>query len=304
MKKSASILFLLLIISNIVIAQGFYISASLGNAFASGGSISNIYGYPNSGNIDFGNNNTIINSYDVKKASYSAGIQSNIALGYMLNEHIGFELCLTNGLSPKQYTSRATGEYIDSYFVNRTFKQNAISPVYLTPSLFFQNNFNKINVYGKVGIVLPLSRNLNLEETDSFGVVSGFLNHAIYNQYIMKTNFSLGFSSTIGVSYVINNQLNVYGEISFMSLTLFVSELDNASYMQDGQSYSASPPISFGFTGKNVNPSTQTGTQITEGIPFSNIGLNIGLSYSFSKHFPKESKTKSNYFTRPGTSKF
>ena len=182
MKKSASLLFLLLIISYHVIGQGFYISAGLGNAFVSGGSIANIYGYPNSGNIDFGTNNTIINSYDVKKVSYAAGIQSNIALGYMLNEHIGFELSITNGLIPKKYTSRATGEYIDSYYVNRTFTQNAINPVYLTPSIFFQNTFNKINVYGKVGIVLPLSRNLNLEETDSFGVVSGFLNHAIYNQ--------------------------------------------------------------------------------------------------------------------------
>ena len=287
MKKLFITAFALLACQAFSIAQGGYLRAGLGYAFSHAGGIYDLYGNPISGTINYDNNGTTYASYNVKKASFSAGMYADIAGGFMFNEHIGIDFALASGFLPQKYTYTGTNASISSDLGNTTVSQNAETPLLFTPSIVLQTGSEQAQIYTRVGLTLPLSARIKYEETDVFSGTGPYTNMPGETDNIgveYKTSFSVGFSGAIGLRYKIGSQVSIYGELSMLSMSLYIKELNYTSVLINGSAASNTPVIPFGTSGSNVNPNTGTGTQITQDVPFSNVGFHAGIYYSFYRH--------------------
>jgi hypothetical protein len=280
-------------------AQGWYFTGGLGYAFQHGGGTTDIFGNPYSGSINYSNNGATYLNYSMDKASFSTGLMGKIAFGYMATEHIGFELGATLALAPTKYTLNTTNENLTgNYFVNSAKVQSASSFMLLTPSVILQENYKKFNFYTKFGIAIPVGVSILYQQTDNAidsGYYTGLPNEIDYYAYNYKTSFSVGFCGTIGAAYRIADNFSIYGECSLLSMTMYLSEIDNTDFQVNGQSGTTDSSYKFGFNGNNVTPSASRTGLMSRDIPFSNVSINFGIHYLFSKSDGRRTTSHTRY---------
>src|ERR1017187_6335722 len=106
MKKILLLAFVISLLGNTANAQ-FYFRAGDGYAFPQAGGTKSEIGFYNGSVINTSYPGIGSSSYNiaftVKEASFSAGYQSYIGLGYMLNPHIGLQLDANIGISNRKF---------------------------------------------------------------------------------------------------------------------------------------------------------------------------------------------------------
>lgn len=264
----------------------WYANLGLGYAFPHAGQVFSFLGYPYSGNATYTNNGTAFASFSNKKASLSTGMQGTIGAGYMFNEHFGVELNAGFGLSSTHYKYTASGVSISSALADLTIEQYAQSPVYLMPGIILQTGKRDNKLYMRAGLVLPLNTKVTLTQTEFYkGTVgpNGLANELDEYKLQMTSAFSIGLTSALGYSHYVTSHLKVWGEVSLLSLSVYPSEIKLTAFAVNGQAENVSSvdPTKFGLNSTGVYPSQNIGTQQTDGLPFSHIGINIGVSYGF-----------------------
>jgi hypothetical protein len=296
MKKSLVIVLAVLLIAPAVFGQQHYVpkkkkkekmkpvfslQVGLGYAFQQAGQVTGIFG-AYSGTIDYANNGTAYENYKLKKASLSSGLQSAIGVKCMLGEHIGFQLNAAIGLAPTKYTFKGNNAMLQDTTGNLTTTQQASTPVLLMPAIVLQTNGKKNNLYCRLGLALPLNTKIDYHEEDVYATNGPNTGQAEVDDFELqaKSKFSVGFTGAIGLQHAISRNVNFLIEVSGLSMSLYPEKATYKSAAVNGQSAQVgNQSIPFGLSGSNVFPSLGTGTQITEAIPFSNIGINIGFEF-------------------------
>lgn len=258
-------------------AQGGYFRIGLGYALPTAGQA--IDPYTNtvySGDVTVNEGDII--RFDVKKASLNSGFQGTVAGGFMFSRHVGAELGATIGISPREYESTTVntfednGDIITQTTVN-TFR--AKTPVMLTPSLVVQSGGNKVNLYARGGIVLPLNAKMTTEG-DYRLVGPGFTYTEVYN-YETRMKFAPGFSGAMGLKGYITRNIAVWGEACLTSLSLNVTEVELTEAVVNGTNVLSQindPLDEFDTEGS-------ASKAISYQIPFSNMAINAGISLEF-----------------------
>jgi hypothetical protein len=263
----------------------FYTRMGFGYAFPQAAQTLDMFGEPYSGSASLTNNGNLISNYSIDKASLSSGVQGGLALGYMFNSHLGIELGIQAGLANTKYSFSETGlSYQSTYIYNESFTQYAQFPLYLTPAIVLQTDIKSFTVYCRAGLVLPLNPSVIYNEVDNFVGAGPNGNNEVDKYSVEITSpFTLGFTGALGVSKEVYPHVSVWLESSLMSLSLFPDKVTYLNYYINGvnQVQGTSQFIPFGFGGTNVNPSTQSGTQQTSMLPFSNLGIHVGVQYAF-----------------------
>jgi hypothetical protein len=295
MKKIGLLALGLSIIVNSADAQ-FYLRAGFGDAFPQAGQTmdgaASLYDgsiMPYSGSRNY--TATTVN-YNIKNASFSSGLNTVLGLGYMFNDHIGVQLDGSLGLSTNKYTfnDRNTTIYYSSGTTsvpvpsNVTVTQRANNSVIFMPSLVLQTGGNPWNIYSRFGLALPLNSKINQDIIISNAPGTGTLTVDDYT-FQVKSGFSLGFSAAAGVHYKVNDVFSVWGEVSLLSLSLEVKESDFKNFAENGVTY---PVSSVGFPlvvkySKNATLDSTGTTQPAYAQPYSNIGINVGISVRLSE---------------------
>ncbi len=213
-----------------------------------------------------------------KQASYSAGVQGYFGIGYKLNGNIAVELDENSGIANRIFS-------FDNYSVSQNNGHGTIYDVLssrkaanftvLVPSVVFKTNFAKLGIYGRFGVAVPVYARVTYTAT---ATEDGTLYGSVC--YEQKNKFNVGTSSAIGASYLIGRNLNLWCEVSALTLSLQIKEADLNSYTlphghvpADKIVYSTSCDLTYQYTTEGALPAYEQ--------PFSNVAMAMGVSYMF-----------------------
>lgn len=259
-------------------AQKLYIKAGLGFAIPQASQTLDVGGTMYNGNAIYfpgAPGKDSITSFSMKKASFSSGFKGAIGAGYHFNNHVAVELYLDLGLSTTQYTS--TQDTVTSpsgaYLANDKMTQKSQFPIMLIPAVVLKTDNPKFNVYGRIGLVLPLKNQVSMELQSEY---IAFIPNTEVIKGTMKTRFNVGFTGAFGGSYALGKGANFWGEVGFTSLSLFAKEMEITEH--SGGATNAYPlegsTISYGFSGQPGSP-----VKPSFSMPYSNMAFMIGVNF-------------------------
>ena len=283
MRKTTLIILLALAASGIhSYAQQFYIKGGIGYALPMPGQTKDQLGNVLNGTVT---NTSTSTSYQLKSASFSAGVHGQVGGGYMFTPNIGIELDADINLAPQTYTASVSGEVNSSSVTyNYTGERQANNTVLLMPSLIVKTDNKKCDVYMRMGIALPVNSGIKLRET--YVYQTGDIDILRWD---VKNYFSPGFDAATGIKFNIGTDVTIFGELSILYMALSREERSLTTANLNGHTYGPSQ-----LTGITQYHYTQNGTRDGAGNdnafsqPFSNIGITAGISYAI-RHAQRKS---------------
>lgn len=262
-------------------AQGWYIRGSIGYAIPQAGQVVDGTGTPYNGTI---NNTTgitgALTSYNFDRSTFTGGSHLVLGVGYMFNEHVGLDLSASFGLSNQQQTFNDNNVVLDSIPSNVQVLQHAQTPVMLMPALVIQSSGEKVQLYTRAGLAIPLRTQIQQDQLitnlPGYGAVET-------DDYSFKvTNyFSMGITAALGVQYKLNDHSLAYFEASLLSLSVFIKEADLTSVSVNGQgNYLSQVPVNNRntyYSNNFTSTANDQSHQPTFSQPFSNVMFSIGI---------------------------
>ena len=278
----------------------FYIKSGVGYAFPFANNISNVTMYNSNSNYYYSPFSATYSthvSFKGHPVSFSAGINGTVGAGYMLGGHVGVELDAQAGIAERRYTadyvSDASAVTRSGYYNISSIKRYARLPVLLMPCVVLQTGGEKINVYSRLGVVLPLRSKMNEEDYEDYGTTTQ--GDVITHNYTYSTNFTLGYTSALGVKYPISKGVYLWGEVNMLSFEPYVKKQTETSNTRNGVEQPVASPLTYSRSGSYIAYYyiSTTGTITTNGstgsiyynapqptytLPFSSAGLWLGVS--------------------------
>ncbi|BDS13974.1 porin family protein [Aureispira anguillae] len=152
--------------------------------------------------------------------SFGQGARFSIAGGYMITPYFGVELELYYFQGFKQAYGNSEGPVGDQYSrTGYSYQMRA------TPSLVVQAPVGKFQPYARFGVLLPFFGKTVLEESWSFANQSSRA-----KQTDIDGKLSVGFESSIGLEYRINDNLGIYAQATYTGLRI---RSDKATVVKD-----------------------------------------------------------------------
>lgn len=221
-------------------------------------------------------------SFDLQRVSYTAGLHGILAVGAMINKHVGVELAANIGLSTKMLKSSVYNEQSGLKVWLDVVQQSDI-PVMMTPALVLQTG-GKINLYARGGIVIPVQSAI-IQEIDyadeRYNIAdSNFVYRTVKITEEFKMRLSPGFSGAMGVKVKTGKQVSVWAEAGILSMSLYYKNSEITRYDQNGESVlnlltPTQRVTQFEFKG---TATTNTNIVPTFQAPFSNFNISAGVA--------------------------
>lgn len=280
MKPSVFLAFLLFAFSvDSHAQQGLYVTGGIGYAIPTAGQSVDGSGNPYSGSVNMFPTSYSSNAYTVKKASFTAGFNSRLGVGYMFSGHVGVELSGIAILAPKHYAVNEVNvpSPAGSELVDATVKNYAQLPIFMVPAIVYSTGGKKFSGYARAGLALPLSSNVEREENNVHQTAN---ESTEYLKEEFKMNFGMGIAGAMGVSYKVADNASIWLEGNFLMLSLYVKSEKVVTHTYDDEN-STVPPIAgtvttFGYSGTYVAQSP------SYSVPFSNVGISAGIRINFA----------------------
>jgi len=125
-----------------------------------------------------------------------------------------------------------------------------------------------------------LSTQIISEEHDNYQNVAG--NEEQLNKTV-KTQFNLGFSGAMGVSYRTSENFSLWVEGNLVALSVYPKEADITVHTIDGAATTALPLPSSKITYISSGKPNSDNNNVSFSIPFSSVGFILGGSYNLGK---------------------
>ncbi|MCB9232308.1 MAG: outer membrane beta-barrel protein [Bacteroidia bacterium] len=211
------------------------------------------------------------------------GLRLNVAPGWWINEHFGVELGVTWLMSSRitafQQIAPGTEVNVDAY----------TRQLQLAPALMLRSGTEGVQVYSRVGAVLPIIGTTYQEV--SVATVFGGQTFTNYQKIANKGSLSIGFQGAIGVFYPINDMISVFAEIEAVSLKIKSKTAEVTEYTTNGQdlldnlntidrytNFQDEISNSSNNPDFNSNPDTNSPLEdLSTKSPYSGAGINIGI---------------------------
>lgn len=300
--KRSSLLLLASLFAASSFGQGFCFRAGLGYAIPQAGQTMDGTGTPYNGSVNYATR-----SYNIKAASFSAGVHTYAAFGYLFNKHVGVEVGADIGILPKKYSYQLKNVTFGSGVPGDvTIKQQALLPIFFTPALLVQSGGEKFNVFSRFGVAIPFSKDVTVDQIQVNAPGTGARTEEDFT-FTMQNKFSLGFAAAAGIEYKLSNVFSVWAECSMLSLSLYTKHSELTAVTVNGNSYPTSsvtgaPPVNYNRSGIL---DTTGATQPAYSMPFSNFGFNVGIKIAMAKKSRTTArKEEGNRSKRPAPSRF
>lgn len=285
---------------NLGITQQFYFRVSAGYSFESGKTEFN--------NADPNGLTGIMQSTDVTvnadgsvnvkalNGTVGAGVKANVTIGYMFNPYIGAELGVSYFHGDKTLIGRLRSPQVVSE-ENTYLRGFDVAPgIVLTP------NFKTINPYARMGLIVPIAGELNIEtrakQANAGGPGTDIMVEA---KSEVKASFSVGYFGAMGLNYPVNNNLSIFAEVEIKNLSIKSKSAEITEYattaISNGQSQVvpgkqwSDLPIyekQFEFTDDFTQSSTTVPNQNeprkipTQFVNASGTGINFGIRFTIN----------------------
>lgn len=223
------------------------------------------------------------------KTSLGKGLNFGLNLGYMFNGNIGIDLQCSYLLGDE-----TTGESEDNFtFFDINYydfeKISIKSQMFrVNPSIIIASGFEKLDPYAKFGVILgfgSITLNYLYEEYE---------NNQLQDKEVVKWKMdggmAFGISSALGLMYHISDLISVYGELNLVGMSYAPKKGVMTEYTINGTDQlpgltTDDKEIDFvdDITYDYDNPpsSAEPMKELKFYFPYSSIGLNIGVRFSF-----------------------
>jgi len=223
------------------------------------------------------------------KVSLGKGLNFGLNLGYMFNGNIGIDLQCSYLLGDE-----TTSESKDNYtFLNINFydyeKISIKSQMFrVNPSIIIASGFDKLDPYAKFGVILgfgSITLNYLYEEYEN-----NILENKVIEKWKFNGGMAFGISSALGLMYHISDLISVYGELNLVGMSYAPKKGKMTEYTINGADQlpgltTDDKEIDFvdDITYDYDNPpsSAEPMKELKFYFPYSSIGLNIGVRFSF-----------------------
>lgn len=210
--------------------------------------------------------------------SYGNGIGIEAAVGYDFTENLGFQLGARYQLStsPLEEVSKASN-------YTRTTTTQANGALFLMPAFILSSNGDKVNIYTRAGLTLPIGGKIEREQT----VIGSGIDYE--STVEIEGKMSLGYNAAIGFGLPLSDKLSFWAEVngnfinvagSTRTLTRYYNNLTQKDLLPNFTT--SQKEFEYVETvGPNDNTSTSEPTKIvTADAPFSSIGVAVGIKFS------------------------
>lgn len=280
MKRITTIALALIMWGGSAHSQHWYVRAGLGYAVPQAGQSLDGMGQAYNGRVTNGNT---VTKYDIKSASFSAGLNATASIGYDFGKYIGAELGFIAGAANKEYSSTEGNVNIGGVAYNLTTTHRANGLLLLVPTMVLHTDHNLVNMYMRMGPVLPLSNGLLQEQTQNN--LPGTGANTVYGFTVeIRNRFSVGGMAAMGTQYMLNDRMSLWGEVSFLSLSSYIKESELTEFTYNGTpaslSYISSPLVRTYSKTASLDSNYTSLPAYTQ--PFSNFSVSFGICYKLS----------------------
>lgn len=234
------------------------------------------------------------NSY----GSYGEGTNFQIRGTYFFDDSFGFDLGVgyLHGTDQDISVISLPSTEVDAVARARAFGASA-SVVYK-----FTNN-----IYGRFGALLKLGGKtegviyqksvFSEEEAAALGVPNGSYSETNYKEDF-HGHFPLGFVGALGYKYDLDDNFSLFVEAEYYGISLKRKDSEITEFNTDVKLPDGSVAVSGLYTMDNLpegvnknttyvdelsNTNTDTTQELSQKVPYSSFGLNIGITYKFAK---------------------
>ena len=214
--------------------------------------------------------------------SFGKGINNQLAFGFMVNEHFGFELGLgyLKGLKSEFKSSQNTQHGTSSS--EMTHRANMIS---IMPSVVFKGSSDGISPFARVGMVAGSVKGISdfkYSYSDQFGTGNS-------EGEIEETGgVTLGLTAALGVQFPVSEKLSFYLEGNLMQLAWAPKKGELTKAIEDGEDvlsqlsteekeWTYKDEVTYS-NGPGGSPDNEF---LREKRPMSNAGVALGLMFTF-----------------------
>jgi opacity protein-like surface antigen len=212
-----------------------------------------------------------------------AGLLPALTVGYMLNENIGVEL---TGAYLLGSTTSAMQDVDAGFFVVESLLERKTSQIRVSPTVVLKGSGESVKPYAKFGALIPVAGQTTTTQTATIG------DDETIGVIETQGRISIGFQGGLGAEFALSDNINLFGEIAFQSLSIqgkssevveltengvnILSELVPAERLIDyvDELTQGSNNID---VGENFDP-TQAREELRPVSPYGNVGINIGVS--------------------------
>jgi hypothetical protein len=214
------------------------------------------------------------------RASYGAGMNISLGGGFMFNENIGFDLGVQYQKSKKIETSDINLEI--GFGKEEDVITHQSSTLFINPSFVITSAKGSKMPYGKFGF-LAGSPKIKLQESYYYDL-DGTERQA--REWETKKGMAFGLQGTVGVNWVLKEKLDLFTEMSFVSMTFYAKERELTLATRDGVDQMSSLSTYQKKTEfvKQLNPNatfdaTKPQQVLQEASAFSALSFNVGVKY-------------------------
>lgn len=228
MKKTLIVL-ILTVLPFALQAQGFYLRAGTGYGLpAATTQLGTQVMHDENITTDMPSN---LYSSKVVTGSYGSGYNFNIGAGYVFTQNFifDFEAIFLGGR--KYQTNYVYKITADTYNRSETdYFNSSATGILFNPSLVFSAGFGKAAPYGRFGIIAGAPR---ITKTESyFSDMDGTTSREL--TWVYKNGMSVGYSAGVGMNWKISENIAVFTEANFTSMTYYPKEADLTKSIVDG----------------------------------------------------------------------
>ncbi|HLC82440.1 MAG TPA: outer membrane beta-barrel protein [Bacteroidia bacterium] len=220
--------------------------------------------------------------------SLGKGVNAGLYAGYMFNKNVGAELGVSYLIGSKnvftdEYTN--TGPFPSSSKTEMTWKGRMIR---LVPTIRMTAGENKLHPYMKAGLIIGVGGKV-YDDTHSESTSSSTTT-VTERSWEYYGGTSLGFHGAIGLNYMVSDKIGIFAEVAGNYQNFSVKKGSMTKYTIDGVDQMSSldkidKEVEFvdSYTyDSSATPNVNQPDQSTKFfMPFSSIGVNLGLHISF-----------------------
>lgn len=215
------------------------------------------------------------------------GLQANLTPGYMFGEHFGIELGLNSFFGSETTTHKETHP---SGTLTETMKSSQFR---ITPAFYIKSGGEKMSVYARTGLLIPLLGSVKYESNDnsSPGV-------SVVQASTTTGKVALGYTGAFGLNVHFGKKFGFFAEVGANSLRVKSKETEVTKYSINGNDFLGSVPaynkdikyvdeLNSSSNNFSTNPTGSTLTSPSEELRqianFSSFFVQVGIKLTFGE---------------------
>ena len=276
MKRHLLIVIISLVLTGGLTAQDtkqFYVRLGFGTSFATASNLDQLYNYSSNGSD---------RSVSIVPVGFGRGFTGVSAFGYKFSKYVSIEMGLSQfiGLpkiadSVNNVPGGASGEV--------RIAGNMLS---LIPSVVIRAGLSPVDPYARVGFILGVRPTINAK-ADFWNSSTNPTQETIAIRHYYG-GVAAGLQAAVGVSWEVSSIISLYAEFAFNSISYSPMFSEIILYEQNGVDKLSELTLKQKETEyyNNINPdeeipSNSPDKQLRTSLPFSNAGVNLGISFHF-----------------------